>query len=195
MLRASLPYFGSVGLWRAAAAQGGFAFRQNEHYQRRSQRNRTVVATSRGRHLLSVPLLTGKHERCPVTEVRISYAVDWPRTHYLTLRSAYGSAPMWAEAAGELEALYARRPERLWDWNLACCTWARDWVAPGLVLATADDWRPGTDDAPAPSLDVDDGLPPYPQVFAERTGWLGNLSIVDLLLCRGPAASRYLVAP
>ena len=195
MLRASLPYFGSVGLWRGAVRAGGFAFRQNEHYQRRSQRNRTVVATSRGRHLLSVPLLAGKHERCAVTEVAISYAEDWPRRHFLTLRAAYGSAPFWPEAAPELEALYASRPARLWTWNRACVELARDWVAPGMVLADAADWVPGADDAPPPSLEPDDELPAYPQVFADRHGYLANLSVLDLLLCRGPAAAGYLAAP
>lgn len=194
MLRAPLPYFGSVQLWRDAVAAGGFRFRENEHYQRRSQRNRCEVATARGRRLLSVPLAAGKHERCPVTEVAISYAEDWPRKQLRTLRTAYGAAPFWAEATDELEALYATRPARLWDWNWACVRLAAGWVAPGLVLATADDWQPGRDDGPTPALGPREGLARYPQVFAERSGWLSNLSVLDLLLCRGPAAAEYLGA-
>ena len=196
MLRASLAYFGSVALWRAGVAAGGFRFRENEHYQRRSQRNRAVVATPRGPHLLSLPLRAGKHERCPMREVRLSYAEDWPRRHFLTLRSAYGRAPLWAEVAGELEDLYASRPPRLWEWNLACVEWVRAWVAPALVLATADDWQPGVDAADAPWLREGRSLPPYPQVFGDRLGFLPDLCVVDLLLCRGPAAAaEYLSAP
>lgn len=195
MLRASLPYFGSVGLWRAGVAAGGFRFRENEHYQRRSQRNRTTIATERGRHLLSLPLAAGKHERCPVREVRLSYAENWPRRHFLTLRSAYGAAPLWPEVSHELEALYALRPEKLWEWNRACVEWTRGWVAPELVLATADDWQPGIDDADAYGGVRAYAPPAYPQVFSDRHGYLADLSVVDLLLCRGPAAAEYLAAP
>ena len=196
VLRASLPYFGSVALWRAATARGGFRFRENEHYQRRSQRNRAVIASARGPQLLSLPLLAGKHERCPVREVRLSYAEDWPRRHFLTLRSAYGRAPLWPEVAGELEDLYARRPRHLWEWNLGCVEWVRSWISPKLVLATADDWLPEVDAKPACAIPDESDLPPYPQVFSDRLGFLPDLCVVDLLLCRGPAAAvEYLSAP
>ena len=191
LLRAALPYFGSVALWRDAVRAGGFAFRQNEHYQRRTQRNRCVVATAQGRHLLSVPLSAGKHERCPVREVRIDYQEDWPRRHFQTLIAAYGSAPFWPEYSVGLESLYARRPLRLWDWNWPLVAWVAEEIDADLVLAEADDWQPGVDAAPA-SLQPDPSLPPYPQVFAERTGYLSNLSALDLLMCQGPRARDYL---
>ena len=193
LYRAPLPYFGSVALWRSGVRAGGFAFRQNEHYQRRSQRNRCEIATAQGRHTLSVPLLAGKHERCPVRDVRISYAEDWRKLHWATLVAAYGSAPFWAEYAPALEPLFWRKPPDLWTWNLALVTWIDTELGAGLVLAKADDWQATVDAAKVP-LGPDPTLAPYPQVFADRHGYLSNVSILDLLMCRGPAAAEYLAA-
>ena len=191
MFRAALPYFGSVGLWSDALAAGGFSFRQNERYQRRSQRNRTIIVNAHGRQTLSLPLAGGRNQRVQTPEVRLNYREDWPRHHWLSLVAAYGSAPFWLDYAPELEALYQMRPAKLWTWNQACVQWTRDQVAPQLVLAKADDWQAETD-VQEPSLQADRSLAPYPQVFAERLGWLSNVSILDLLLCQGPAAATYL---
>lgn len=193
LYRAPLPYFGSVALWRAAVLAGGFRFRENEHYQRRTQRNRCAIATAQGRQTLSVPLLAGKHERCRIREVRIAYAEDWRTAHWRTLVAAYGSAPFWNEYRHGLAPLFGRQPDLLWDWNYGLVQWVATELRSGLVLAEAADWQPTRDTRREP-LGPDPTLPPYPQVFAERTGFLSNLSVLDLLMCRGPAATDYLSA-
>ncbi len=189
--RSALPYFGSVDLWRRGYAAGGFAFRQNEHYQRRTQRNRCEIATAHGRHLLSVPLLAGKHEACPVTEVRISYAEDWRKRHWASIVAAYASAPYWEEYSVGLHTAFWRKPPTLWAWNWGLVSWVRAELDPGLVLAKAADWLPTVDTRAEPLSPVD-SLPAYPQVFTDRTGWQSNVSVLDLLMCRGPRAASYL---
>lgn len=193
LYRAPLPYFGSVGLWRSGFRAGGFAFRRNEHYQRRTQRNRCEIATPQGRQTLSVPLRSGKHERCPTPEVRIAYAEDWPRRHWHAIQAAYGSAPFWREYEPELRPLFSRKPEFLWDWNLALVEWAAGELSGELVIGRAEDWRPGRDTR-LEALAADPRLPPYPQVFLEHSGFLSNVCVLDLLMCRGPEASDYLSA-
>jgi hypothetical protein len=189
--RAALPYFGSTLLWAEGMTAGGFAFRQNEHYQRRTQRNRTVIANSHGRQTLSIPLLGGKHQSCPITEVKVSYAEDWRRQHWLSIQAAYGSAPFYLAFEDELQDLFSRKPETLWEWNWGIIEWAKSIVAPKQVLAKADEWLPEIDKHKVVLTAVDD-LEQYPQVFTERTGWLSNLSILDLIMCQGTAAAQSL---
>ena len=193
LYRAALPYFGSVALWRHALARGGFAFLAAEHYQRRSQRNRCRIVGPNGVHTLSVPLRAGKHEAQAITRVAISYEPDWQRVHWGAIRAGYGSAPFWTEYAPALEALYAQRPALLWDWNWACVTWVAERLGVPAVLAKADDWN----DADATQVPLVSPEPhiPYAQVFADRHGFLADLSVLDLLLCQGPAAGGYLTAP
>ena len=192
--RAPLPYFGTVALWRAGALAGALAFRRNETFQRRSVRNRCVIGTAQGRHTLSVPLLAGKHEALPIAATRISYADDWRRVHYTSLVTAYGSAPFWEEYSEALRPLYMRKPDLLWDWNRGLVEWVAAELDLGIGLATVDDFRPAVDTRKH-TLGPDPRLPAYPQVFTERTGFLSNLSVLDLLMCRGPAAANYLSAP
>ncbi len=191
--RAPLPYFGSIELWRKGFAGGGFAFRQNEHYQRRTQRNRAEIASAQGRQLLSIPLLAGKHQRCPITEVRISYAEDWRKQHWATITAGYASAPFWEEYSPDLERLFSRKPDTLWEWNWDLIEWVAAELDAKLVLTKVDDWQPDVDmrtDLLAPVA----GWLPYPQIFSDRTGWQSNVSVLDLLLCRGPMATGYLAA-
>jgi len=189
--RSELPYFGSTFIWKQGLKAGGFNFRQNEHYQRRTHRNRTVIANSHGRQTLSIPLLGGKHQSCPITEVQISYAEDWRRQHLLSIQAAYGSAPFYQAFEGELNDLYARKPSTLWDWNWSLTEWVAGIIDPQLVLAKADDWIPEVD-TQVVTLHAIDDLIQYPQVFSERTGWISNLSILDLIMCQGTAAASYL---
>ena len=192
--RAPLPYFGTVALWRAGVRAGALAFRRNETFQRRSVRNRCVIATAQGRQTLSIPLLSGKHEAQPIATTRIAYADDWRRVHDTALVTAYGGAPFWEEYSEALRPLFWRKPELLWDWNYGLVEWVASELGAGIRLTTVDDFRPDVDKRKH-SLGPDPRLPPYPQVFTERTGFLSNLSVLDLLMCRGPAAADYLSAP
>ena len=192
--RAPLPYFGTVALWRGAARAGGLAFRRNETFQRRSVRNRCHIATARGRHCLSIPLLSGKHEALPIRQTRISYADDWRRVHFTSLVTAYGGAPFWEEYSEVLRPLFSRKPDLLWDWNAGLVEWVASELGLGIALTTVKDFLPEVDRREHP-LGPDPTLPPYPQVFTERTGFLSNLCVVDLLMCKGPAAADYLSAP
>ena len=192
--RSALPYFGSTHLWSQALAAGGFAFRQNENYQRRTQRNRTVIANSHGRQTLSIPLLGGKHQSCPITEARISYQEDWQRQHWLSISAAYGSAPFYHAYADELQDLFSRKLETLRDWNWQTVDWLRNSFAPWLELTVVEDWLPEIDAQPV-SLAPDATLAEYPQVFSERIGWQSNLSLLDLVFCQGPTGMALLMPP
>ena len=189
--RAALPYFGSTLMWTQALSAGGFTFRQNEHYQRRTQRNRTIITNSHGRQTLSIPLLGGKHQSCPITEVKVSYAENWRRQHWLSIQAAYGSAPFYLAFEDELQGLFSRKPDTLWEWNWGIMEWVKEIINSGLILAKADDWIPELDKQKVELTAVEDLLE-YPQVFTERTGWLSNLSILDLIMCQGTAAAQSL---
>ncbi len=191
VFRSPLPYFGNTALWTALLEAERAIWLASEHYQRRSQRNRTVIANAHGRQTLSIPLLGGKHQQCPIREVRISYAENWRRQHFLSLRAAYGSAPYWLEYVGELEEQYASTFDTLWAWNTSCTELVIRWLGVPVDAHCGRDWCSSTDASPV-GLRPEPRLRTYPQVFTERTGWLSNLSILDLILCHGPAAAGYL---
>ena len=191
LFRCSLPYFGSIAVWSQAIQAGGFAFRQNEHYQRRTERSRTQIASSQGVQTLSLALQAGKHEQCPMTDVRLSQHDNWPLKHWRSISTAYSSSPFWSEYAEEIETLYRDLPQTLWQFNWRCVSTVAALIAPELVLAKALQWDHAIDALPDAKLSQLE-FPVYMQVFSDRLGYLPNLSILDLLFCQGPAASEYL---
>ncbi|PUZ21738.1 hypothetical protein DCC81_24425 [Chitinophaga parva] len=176
---------------------------QWEHYQKVSFRNRYYIAGPNGRILLSVPLTKGKNQRTLVRDVKISNEEKWQDQHWKTLVSAYRRSPWFEYYEEELRPLFEQRFERLLDWNLACFDWVNERLGLELPYELTDEYvhhydqnsgiidarnriQPGSD---APQ-DVD--LPVYTQVFGERTGFLPNLSILDLLFCEGKQAIKRL---
>ncbi|PUZ24305.1 WbqC-like protein family protein [Chitinophaga costaii] len=174
---------------------------QWEHYQKVSFRNRYYIAGPNGRILLSVPLTKGKNQRTLVRDVKISNEEKWQDQHWKTLVSSYRRSPWFEYYEDELRPLFEQPFERLLDWNLACFDWVNKRLGLELSYTLTDEYvneylpesgvtdarnthRPG--DKNAQSID----LPVYTQVFGERTGFLPNLSILDLLFCEGKQAIK-----
>ncbi len=166
-----------------------------DSYQKRSFRNKCVICNSLGPQVLTVPLLKGKHERQPVTDVRISYDENWPRQHLQSLKSAYGKAPYFDFFFGKLSATIESRPSFLFDLNVEILTQINEItnLCPDLIFTEAylsashydQDMRDFINPQNYASLNP---THPYEQVFADRLGFLSNLSILDLIFCLGPAS-------
>jgi hypothetical protein len=206
-LLTEFQYFPSVILYKKAYKVSNIVFEQYEYYQKMSFRNRCRIAGSGGTIDLSIPLEKGRDQKTLIRDVRISGSRPWQAEQWKTILSCYSRSP-WLEFYRDgLEQLYRRPAVFLVDWNLACFEWSVRTL--GLSLETLftdayrreypgpdwEDWRgrflPGSVHFPA---DGDIPTPPkYRQVFEERTGFLPGLSILDLLFCEGPNASRLLV--
>lgn len=186
-------YFPQINFYKTLIKSEKVRFERMEHYQKVSFRNRCYIAGPNGMILLSVPLMKGKNQRTIMKDVRISNDEPWQSLHWKTLTSAYRRSPYFEYFEPELETLYEKKFEFLFDWNLACFDFAngalgispviettdiynKDYSADPTVLDLRDKMHPGATEAPAAE---------YTQVFGERTGFLPNLSILDLLFCEG----------
>lgn len=182
----------------AARPEDSILFESCEHYQKRSFRNRCLIAGSHGLHELSIPLQRGKHQRMPIRDARIAWDTPWARTHWRTLVSAYGSSPFFAHYRDGLASFFEWRPPFLWDWNTALFEWLKRNLDLQGAISFTEAWSPsataGITDlrnilaphgqhVPEGSRDI-----PYGQVFQDRHGFLPGLSALDLLFCSGPAA-------
>lgn len=158
--------------------------------------NRMWVAGSNNLIALSVPLEGGRSVHLPYRDIRVAYAEPWQRVHWRTLHDCYRKAPWFDQYGSDLEQLYQTRVERLVEWNRKCT----DWVLAALgmssdilaeyVVAKQDVERPKI--LKQPIVPTPFSYPRYHQVFEERLGFVGNLSVVDLIFCEGPAALSYL---
>jgi len=174
-----------------------------EHYTKRSYRNRCHLAGPNGILRLSVPLRSGKNEGMPIRKVQIAYDELWQAQHWSSIQTCYGNAPFFTFYAPELQDLYERQFEYLFDFNWTLLHRLFDLLRIKVHL----EWTTVYESTPSEGVDLRNQILPtdqegardehfqsvsYPQVFQERHGFLANLSILDLLFCTGPEAPQWL---
>lgn len=172
----------------------------HENYQKGSYRNRCHITHSTGVQVLSVPLRKGKNAKQPIKEVAIAYDMDWQKQHWQSIRTAYGSAPFWEHYAPPLEPFFFKKWDYLFDLNMAILeTFLKILKLKNTVnLSFSTDYNLYfTPEGINEGLDFRNKILPnktnfqgekYAQLFQERTGFIPNLSILDLVFCTGPQA-------
>jgi hypothetical protein len=190
-------YFPPVQYFVVLAQAAEVWVEAQEHYQKRSYRNRCRIAGANGQIRLSVPLEKGKNEQMPIQEVQIAYRNNWHAAHWRSIRSAYGKAPFFEFYAEEIKPLLYAKPSSLFELNLSLAIKLLELIQLDVSLHLTDEYQP---QAPDRALDLRGAIHPkqpqlgfqagtYPQVFLERHGFLPNLSILDLLFCAGPQSA------
>jgi hypothetical protein len=167
-----------------------------ENYPKQTYRNRCLIAGTNGPLCLSVPVEKGEALKCPTRDVRISAHSAWQRLHWNAMVSAYGASPFFEYYAGDLAPFYGKKKFAfLLDLNEPLRERLCELLDlhPSVSYTTAYAHGPAKDFRETirprrPGNDPDFCPQPYYQVFGERTGFLANLSVVDLLFNMGPEA-------
>lgn len=177
---------------------------QHENYLKRSYRNRCHIAGANGLLRLSIPLRKGKNERQNIRQTKISYDENWQAHHWQSIKSAYSNAPFFDYYADELAPYFEQQQQEYlfdWNWGLLQEVIALMGIAPNLELTetyqtslpdTILNFRNGVSPKTQEKSDPNFEPQSYSQVFLEKSGFLPNLSILDLLFCTGPEASYIL---
>ncbi|NND05591.1 MAG: hypothetical protein HKN87_04355 [Saprospiraceae bacterium] len=167
----------------------------NEHYQKRSLRNKCIIQNANGLQVLTIPLLRGKHQQMNICRVEISYGTRWQVRHLQAIRSAYGSAPYFDHYYGLLETEMLHRSQYLIEFN----TRLTKFIASLLGIPWQVSFTEKYERKPNNLIDHRQYFTPrnfskvssylsYPQVFSEKHPFTPNLSILDILFCQGPEA-------
>lgn len=201
---AELHYFPSILYFAMMLEASTLVIEQQEHYVKRSYRNRAHLAAANGALRLSVPLVKGKNQQQPIREVQISYAENWQGRHWQSIQSAYGKSPFFEFYKEDLAPFFEKQYEFLFDLNLDILKVLLQLLQIEVKLTFSASFLTESD---ASVLDLRNQITPqklpdqsifpyqlvsYPQVFVEKSGFLKNLSILDLLFCMGPEAVSYL---
>jgi hypothetical protein len=193
-----LHYLPGIPFLALALKNGSCLLESQEHYQKRSFRNRAYIATANGRERLSIPLRKGKNAQMPIREVEISYDQNWQKQHWGAITAAYSKAPFFEFYAADLEILYQRKEKWLFDWNYAILDFldAAWQLSINLQLTTSYQkmYPPEIQDLrgqlslqnPPEIIQYYAETVRYTQVFQEKHGFIPNLSSLDLLFCTGP---------
>jgi hypothetical protein len=196
-----IQYFPSVNLYKNLYKFSNIVFDQYESYQKMGFRNRCQLAGAQGVVNLSVPLVRGRGQKTLVRDVRVSHRQPWQAQHWKTIVSCYSRSPWFDHYRDGLEGLYRRQFDFLLDWDLACFNWSVQVMGLAIPVGLTEKWE--RDYPASEAVDWRGRLRPkdreavdrpvrYRQVFEERTGFIPNLSILDLLFCEGKNAKECL---
>ena len=176
----------------------------HENFQKQSYRNRCVIYGANGPLALVIPVKKKHNRKNVITDIRIDYDTDWQNIHWKSLVSAYQNSPFFEFYKDELYEMIFGKDQFLVDFDLKLlnhiCSMlsldesyllSKDYVNDNGV----HDYRQSIN--PKKRLQKPDRyFQPvnYRQVFAERFGFIPNMSIVDLIFNVGPNSRRILEA-
>ena len=172
---------------------------KKETYIKQTYRNRCEIYSANGKLRLSIPVIrvNGNHTR--TDDILISHKENWPRSHWRALESAYNSSPYFLYYKDALAPFFNHRYTSLFEYNTGLLNTILELLDLYSEIRFTETYSQTDDDIVdlrnkiSPDISVSkDHFPEYQQVFSEKSGFLPNLSILDLLFNEGPGALEYL---
>jgi hypothetical protein len=202
----STAYLPGLDYMSAASVCSSLLVEHHETYPKQTWRNRCRLLTANGVLDLVIPVVrpSGRHSK--TGEVLISSHLPWQKQHWRTIASAYANAPFFLYYEDLIRPFYFRPPPPLLiEWNDKLFLEISGELGFDLEVRHSDHFRKpeghGMDlrysfSPKARRNILADAFqwPAYPQVFSPPTGFVPNLSVVDLLFNTGPDAGTYLQA-
>ena len=161
-----------------------------ETYQKQSCRTRTNVMTANGIQTLTIPVIKINGNHTLTKDIEISYKESWQQIHLRCLESAYRKSAYFDYYFPYFEKIYRQKFNTLVELNDFCLkTILKIMKVKKYYSFTTDFERIADENDYRISLSKGTNkieMKPYYQVFADRHGFIPNLSIVDLLFNEGP---------
>jgi len=195
MLLTELQILPPISTFSDGMRNGGLIIEAFENYQKKSLRNRFFLSSSNGRISISIPLQKGKSNQLKIKDVRVSYDENWIKNIHHTLTTVLGRSAFFEHYIDSVMGIFYSNIETLWDLNRALLQWA---VEAGEISLKVDytesyirkdsnthkDFR----NKPLSSYHnpTSNNYIEYDQIFMMEHGFIRNLSILDLIMNRGP---------
>ncbi len=191
-----LTYWGSIEHFANLLQAGEEAVIDlGENYVKRSERNRTEIVTPTGGMVLSVPLVKANRPRTPMHKIRIDNSKRWQHQHWVAILSAYRSSPYYDYIADRIASIYEREWKFLVDLNSEILEAEFDILGiepKHRVSELYIEPSEGLIDLRDKKRESQFSSPQYFQLFMDRTPFVENASMLDLLMCEGREATALL---
>jgi hypothetical protein len=179
--------------WIRLAMQRDAIVDIHEHYVKQTIRNRFEILGVNGPLTLTIPVVGQKGVKTPTKDIQIAEG-NWKKLHLAAIRSAYGRSAYFEHYFPDLQDAFEKKESNLLGFSQSILKWMNQC---GLALPLhysesymdqpMEDYRPRFEPQMAwPTL------PAYPQVFSDRFPFQSNLSVIDLVMNKGPQAMSYL---
>lgn len=162
-----------VAAGKVAICSGGILKKDDWHF------NRCRVLTANGPMVLTLPMSKGSKS---VREIGLSAHGHWQRLHRGTFFSAYGRTPYFEHIDDDLYAIIDGDYSTVKDFDVAIMRLMIEFMRLPVTIEESDG-QPSNHN----SINSIDSIE-YWQVWRERFGFTGGMSIFDLAFNEGPMA-------
>lgn len=199
IVRLSSLYLAPVEYYAALFRAEKVLLEVNDHYQKQSYRNRCHIGGANGVLALSIPVEKPPTAKGSMKDIRIANHGNWQHLHWQAIVSAYGSTPYFQYYEDDFRRFYEEKTVFLHDFNEQL----RRLVCRLIGIETEVSYTGSYIQQPAEQFaDLRETIHPkrasnyqsttYYQVFADKQGFINNLSIIDLLFNMGNESLLYL---
>ena len=189
-------YMAPVALYAKLYSATGLLIDGDTPFVKQTFRNRCMIAAENGPLSLNIPVV---HDggRTAMRNVRISEHGNWRRQHWNAIVSAYRNSPFFDYYADDFAHFYEERDGFLMDFNMRLHSTVCELLGLDreIRILTAEEIKEHTAAdvcdmrhiaEPKALKALTEQPQPYYQVFAQRNGFIPNLSVLDLLFNMGP---------
>ncbi len=198
-------YFGPISQWTAIARARKVIFENEDNYQKQTYRNRMYIYDANGRLTLNIPIRhsaamgLSKKGHQKYKDVQIENEFGWQTQHWRAFKASYQTSPFFEFYEDELHPLYHKKFKFLMDFNYHCMEFVADCLQIDLEFNKTDEFilDPEDNDNFRHLINAKSNHgfenSKYTQVFEEKSGFLPNLCVLDLIFNEGTAALDYLL--
>jgi len=194
-------YLPSVSYVSACMASNEILIEAWETYPKQTFRNHCEIGGPNGRQRLTIPVNRPNGSHTLTKDIRIASHFPWQKIHWRSFETAFNKSPFFLYYQDYLLPFYEKDFIFLLDFNMqlletifqairvdniVSLTKSYEKIPPGI-----NDLRDQSSVGPEHSGAVG-SQPEYYQVFADRHGFLRDLSVADLLFNLGPQTIDYL---
>ena len=194
MLVTDYQYFGNICFIELLYKEKQVCFDSHAPFTKMSFKNKMVILSAQGPLALTIPIVGGRDQKTSIQDIRIAYDAPWQAQHFKALKTCYKRAPYFEYYEADLEKLYSTRTECLVEFLESCHQFLQKAIKGKWELIQFNEyaqkikeeetkkeihpWQPNNY-AQFPILHE------YQQVFTSPSGFIQNLSILDMLFCVG----------
>lgn len=168
---------------------------QFENFPKQTYRNRAAVYGANGKLPLIIPIKhTGKRE---IKDIEISFAEDWQKLHWKSIKTAYQSTPYFEFYEDRLKGIYEEKVLSLKDFNLKVLRIILDILKIGKEYELTNEYLKNPDvqdyrEKFSAKSESEYEMKEYYQSFSDKNGFIKDLSILDLICNIGPESLTYI---
>jgi hypothetical protein len=199
MVYTDLHYFGALSYYSAFNETDLVVFDTKVAFSKMSFKNRMVIASAQGPLHLTIPINGGRDQKTPMDQIRISYDSQWQSQHFKSIYTNYKRAPFFEYYVDSIKTLYSIKYEFLNDYLLETQKWTNQYLKAKWIIKTVDstiieeNQTKWIDPIKPNNFHTENRSEQYQQVFEDVTGFIPNLSILDLIFSVGGKQAHSLI--